>query len=317
MLPPDEPRSGEVWSLVPCRRRLDEPARLVVLDRPGSRDRWRAWPVFDAGLCVLGSDVRLPGDAAAPWGEAWCAPREALEVAPGRLGVRIDALSAPELARIRAAAAGGFGAGARRPWLDLGDPRPAARERLFAAHRLDAVGDRRSWLPVAVVASVAAVAVAGVVMSLDRTPRSRLEGPPNVQAIEPALRGKGEVIVTGELWRDGSARPLSTGARAGDVLQVRYSTRLDHLLVLTASRNGGGGATGALESVSGATESRRIVPGNGVLLPDGIALDGTDETLWFVFSARPLSVREASRRIRGGDASPDIAWRALDVRGHR
>lgn len=299
---PPEPRPGELWSLTPTAGHLDEPAALVVLDRRCADGRWHVWPVFDAGLLALEPDVRLPGDAAAPFGEAWCAPTAALDVPASALGHRVDAFPAPLTERLRAVEAGAApGDARRRAWGTVGDPRPAARSALFAphhAHRDLTRGPRR-----AAVAGLTAIGLAAAAAALlvARPQPNEAEAP---QTTASPLRGKGGLLVTLDIVRDGRIRPGPTGAQVGDILRISYSTHRTRLSVLRPTRGG--------DDFEVLIANRPITPGNGLRLPDGLMLDTPATTLWFVFSDRPIGVDDA-RRVRAGRPPSDIEWQIVEV----
>lgn len=298
-----EPRSGDIWSLAPVPRHITTSAPLVVLDALDARGRWRAWPVHDAGLLVVAPDIRLPGDAAAPGGEAWCAPREVLAVAPDQLGVRVDTSARPLLDRLRAASIGALpGDARRRVWSEAGDPREHARRDLFALHRAHLDGARRVRSRLVGVARGAALAAAAAILL------TWTLSPPDRQATdEPDVsswRAKGPSAVTTELIRAGRLLPPSATSRSGDVLRVRYSTPRSRLLVASISA--------APSILLGDEGGLRITPGNGVLLSWGITLTGQSERLAFLFADRPLTLVDV-RRVARGDVPDDLDVETLDV----
>lgn len=300
-MPPPDPRSGDLWSLTPPTGRVDEPAPLVVLDRRCTDGRWHVWPVFDTGLLAVEPDIRLPGDTAAPFGEAWCAPAAALDISSAALGHRVDALPPGLIERMRAAETGtAQGDARRRAWPEVGDPRPAAREALFAphrAHRGPAHRPRRG-----AVAGLTAIGLAAAAALLVTRPSpDESGGPPTASS---TIRSKGGLLVTLDLVRAGGIHPLSAGARPGDVLRITYSTHRTRLSVLRPAR--------AAEDFEALIDDRAITPGNGLRLPDGILLNDPATTLWFVFSDRPVDIDDI-RRVRAGRPPPDIEWQIVEV----
>lgn len=300
-----EPQPGDIWSLAPVPGSMTTPAPLVLLDERDPRGRWRAWPVFDAGLLVVAPDIRLSGDAAAPCGEAWCAPREVLEVMPTCLGVWVDTIAAPLLHRLRAAAAGALPGDARaRLWTEAGDPRVEARREVFSLHRAHLGLARR---PRRLVISLAAAAVLAAAATVLVVHRPTAPATSESAGTEHSLwRGKGASVLTVAIIRDGQQLPANIGVRSGDVLSVRYSTRRTRLLVATVSD-----APGVVLGDGGGLQ---ITPGNDMPLPVGIALTGQRERLVFLFADRTLELADA-RRVARGEASRDVDVQLIEVYG--